>query len=324
MARDRAAIAPGVAARRLSGHVRALYDRAAAGRLAGALVVGFGLVLHGLRDQLMPPIDDYQTAFYVAGTSLLTIGYGDIVATAAPARVAVLLAAASGLTILALVISLAFNLYASFARREVLVLVLDARAGVPPSGVMLLETYGRQRIVDQLSRTFGQYELWTAEMLDSHLAYPILPFFRSSHDGQSWVSALGAVLDAATLLTTVVSDETCRQNEPLRRARAGAEMMYSIGCHALVDLTQVRVFRSRVALAPGGPGIERPEFESACRQLAEAGYPIRELEHAWQEFSERRAEYATRLNLLAGYFASPPTQWIGDRTVLARRHAPHF
>jgi hypothetical protein len=289
-----------------------------------ALIIGFGLILHALHDQLEPRVVDYETAFYLAGTSLLTIGFGDIVATAAPARIAVLLAGAAGLTIVALVIALAFNLYASFARREVLVLVLDSRAGVPPSGVMLLETYGRHRIIDELAATFGQFELWTAEMLDSHLAYPILPFFRSSHDGQSWVGALGAVLDAATLLTTVVSDDSCQHDDVLRKGRASAEMMYSIGCHALIDLTQVRAFRNRFDLTGQGAAIERAEFDTACRQLAVAGYPTLCSDESWQAFVKRRTVYATRLNLLARYFASPPTQWIGDRTILTHLHAAHF
>ncbi|MEX2112476.1 MAG: potassium channel family protein [Pirellulales bacterium] len=288
------------------------------------LLCGFGFILEALADQVRPPVDGFSTAFYVAGTSLLTIGYGDYVPTALPARLVVLLAGSSGLTILALVISLAFNLYSSFGRREVLVLLLDARAGVPPSGVMLLETYGRLGIVPRLAETFDRYELWTAEMLDSHLAYPLLPFFRSSHDGQSWVSALGAVLDAATLLTTTVPQDTCKRDESLCIARASAEMMYSIGCHALVDLTQLPVARLRISFDDTNPGIERAEFETACRQLAEAGYPTEASDATWQAFSERRAVYATRLNLLARFFASPPTQWIGDRTLLVQRHWPHF
>jgi Ion channel len=289
-----------------------------------ALIFGFGLILHALRDQFRPQIVDYETACYVAGTSLLTIGFGDIVATAAPARIAVLLAGAAGLAIVALVIALTFNLYASFARREVLVLVLDSRAGVPPSGVTMLETYGRQRIVDELASTFAQFELWTAEMLDSHLAYPILPYFRSSHDGQSWVSALGAVLDAATLLTTAVPEDADRHTDILRKGRAGAEMIYSIGCHAIVDLTHSQVFRRRLKLTNPGPGIERAEFDAACRQLADVGYPTAISEESWQAFAKHRSVYATRLNLLARYFSSPPSQWIGDRTLLAHRHADHL
>ena len=289
-----------------------------------ALIVGVGLILHALQDQFQPKIVDYETAFYMAGTSLFTIGFGDIVATAGPARIVVLLAGAVGLTIVALVIALTFNLYASFARREVLVLVLDARAGVPPSGVMLLETYGRLGIIDELAPTFAQFELWTAEMLDSHLAYPILPFFRSSHDGQSWVSALGAVLDAATLLTTAVPEDAAQLTDLLRKGRASAEMIYSIGCHAIIDLTHLRVFRKRFRLTGQGPEIERVEFEVACRQLADAGYPTTCNEESWQAFAERRAVYAARLNLLARYFASPPSQWIGDRTVLPHLRADHL
>jgi hypothetical protein len=290
----------------------------------GLLVVGFGLALHALQEQFQPRIDDYETAFYVAGTSLLTIGYGDFVATSGPARAAALLAGAAGLSIVALVIALAFNLYASFARREVLVLMLDARAGVPPSGVMLLETYGRYQIIDELGEMFGRFELWTAEMLDSHLAYPILSYFRSSHDGQSWVSALGAVLDAATLLTTVVPAEAAQNDNRLRSSRASAEMMYSIGCHAIVDLTQHRVLRRRAKLGEEGPGIRRAEFDTACEQLAAAGFPIACGKAHWEAFVARRTVYAWRLNLLARYFASPPTQWIGDRTVLTHLHVAHF
>jgi Ion channel len=288
------------------------------------LILGFGLILHALQDEVKPPIDDYQTAFYLAGTSLFTIGFGDVVATAAPARAVVLLAGAAGLTIVALVIALAFNLYASFARREVLVLVLDSRAGVPPSGVTMLETYGQHRIADELSTTFSHFELWTAEMLDSHLAYPILPFFRSSHDGQSWVSALGAVLDAATLLATAIPENVCKDAEPLRKSRASAEMLYSIGCHALVDLTHFRYFRARLRVSAEGPGIERDEFETACRQLSKAGYPTSCSEASWQAFAKRRTVYAARLNLLARYFATPPTQWIGDRTAVTYLHAGHL
>lgn len=288
------------------------------------LILGFGLILHALEDQIRPRPSDYGSAFYLAGSSLFTIGFGDFVPVGWAARLTTLLAAAAGLAVVALVISLVFNLYASFARREVLVLLLDSRAGVPPSGVTFLETFGRYRIVDQLTSTFASYELWTADMLDSHLAYPILPFFRSSHDGQSWVSALGAVLDAATLLITVVQEEIVDASDAVRKSRAAAEMMYDIGCHALIDLTQLRVPRGFSEATSQEPGIERSEFEAACRRLGEAGYYTICSDESWQAFVRHRAVYAARLNLLASFFASPPTQWIGDRTILTRRHVPHF
>jgi ion channel len=289
-----------------------------------SLIVGFGLVMHALQDQIAPKPADFSSALYFAGASLLTIGYGDIAPVGALARAAALLAGASGLAVVALVISLTFNLYGSFARREIFVLALDSRAGVPPSGVMMLETFGRYKIIDELAPSFARFELWTAEMLDSHLAYPILPFFRSSHDGQSWVSALGAVLDAATLMITAFPADPANDSDALRKSRASAEMMYSVGVHALVDITQL--LRRRLdKQIPELSGIEQAEFETACMRLTAAGYPMIDCAKSWPVFAELRAKYAGRLNLLAGYLAAPPTQWIGDRTVLLDRHiGPHF
>lgn len=289
-----------------------------------ALIFGFGLMLHALEEEIRPRSIGYQTSFYLAGTSLFTLGFADVIPVGPLARIVALVAGASGLAVVALVISLVFNLFASFARREVLVLLLDARAGVPPSGVMLLETFARHDVLDELAPLFARYEIWTAEMLDSHLAFPLLPFFRSSHDGQSWVSALGAVLDAATLLGTTTTRESAGDQGPMRQARAAAAMMYSVGCHALIDLTQMRMPRAALETERGQPGIERSEFEAACQRLNDAGFATDCSEASWLAFSDRRSVYAVRLNMLATFFASPPTQWIGDRSTLTRHHIPHL
>jgi hypothetical protein len=284
------------------------------------LVLGYGLAFHALADQVRPRIEDFGTALYMAGVSFLTLGYGDLVPVGMAARMLSLVAAASGLWLVALVISLAFNLYGSFARREVLVLLLDARAGVPPSGVTMLETFGREEMLSDLPDTFARYEAWTAEMLDSHLAYPLLPFFRSSHDGQSWVSAMGAVLDAATLLMTAVEGHGTNDARTIQKARAAAEMFYSIGCHAVIDLTQFPAARRQLRKLGESPGIERSEFVTACERLTAAGYRIGPPDEAWRAFAEHRSAYAPRLNLLARYFGTPPTQWIGDRSLVAYQH----
>ena len=96
------------------------------------LGVGYGLLLDALRWQLRPAPDDLGTAMYFAGVSLLTLGFGDIVATETPARLITLIAAANGLGLFAMVITLLFTLYGSFQRREVDVVVLQAGAGAPP------------------------------------------------------------------------------------------------------------------------------------------------------------------------------------------------
>ncbi|MBI3840003.1 MAG: hypothetical protein HY288_18940 [Planctomycetia bacterium] len=72
----------------------------------------------------------------------------------------------------------------------------------------------------------------------------------------------------------------------------------------------------------GNAGFEPPWHREL---FAAAGYPAIDWARSWPAFAEHRAKYASRLNLLASYLATPPTQWIGDRTILLDRHAgDHF
>ena len=270
------------------------------------LMVGYGLVLYALRDEAHPALVDVWTAIYFAGTSLLTIGFGDVVVTSALGRAVAVMAGASGLVVVALTITFVFSLYAFFQRRELLVTTLDQRAGgAPPSGVALLETHGTLGMTGDLARIFADWEIWAAEVLDSHLAYPLLGFFRSSHDNESWVSALGAMLDAATLCETTVEGVVAGQAAMLRRA----------GSHLVEDVTAY--FRME---HEHGAGVERVEFDAARERLRAAGYRLKDAEPAWRDFNSLRAQYAGDLNSMARFWAVPPAQWIGDRSPMP--HAP--
>jgi len=262
------------------------------------LLVGFGLLVLALRDQIRPAPANLGEAIYAAGTALLTIGFGDYVPIGIAARVIALIAAGTGLGIVALVITYLFSLYTAFQRREVLVVTLDSRAGAPPSGVALLETYARLDLVDELPDLFASWEVWAAEVLDNHVAYPILGYFRSSHDNESWVGSVGAVLDAATLVATTV------EGVP----RGHAELMAAMGEHLVEDVGNAFGFRGEP-----GAGIARAEFDEARARLAAAGYALGDADRAWSDFTARRSHYAAQLNLLAELWVSPPSQWIGDR-----------
>ena len=264
------------------------------------LIVAFGLLMHALAAQVRPPLPDVGSALYFAAISLLTIGYGDFVPVDGAARLVAVAAGGVGLGIVALTITYLFSLYGNFQRRELLVLTLDARAGAPPSGVVLLETCARYHAEDELRRVFTDWERWSAAVLESHLAFPILLFFRSTHDHESWVSAIGAVLDASTLVLTTVEGGPS----------GAAWVMHGIGVHLVEDVA--RFFRSD---PPGTAGVERAEFDEARRRLAAAGYALTvDADGSWIEFERRRSAYASRLNALARYLAVPPAQWIGDRS----------
>jgi hypothetical protein len=242
---------------------------------------------------------------YFAGTSFLTIGYGDITAGSGLARLVSLCAGASGLSVVAVVTAFLFSVFGAFQRREVFVVLLGARAGAPPTGVGLLTIHAYAGIRGDLPNFFQQAQAWTAEVLESHLAYPILSFFRSSHDYESWVATLGALLDASTLLLTTLNEGMQGQ----------AGIMYEVGRHLTHDL--VNYF----GLTHGSEvGVEYSEFLSARERLAAAGFKLREQQTAWRSFSELRSTYASGLNAMALFWHTPPVQWVGDRSLIRADH----
>ncbi|HKW45381.1 MAG TPA: potassium channel family protein [Candidatus Eremiobacteraceae bacterium] len=266
-----------------------------------SLIVGFALVLFGLHDQVRPALTTFGDAMYFAGTSFITIGFGDFVGTTMASRLLSLAAGATGLGTTAVVLTYVFLMFGAYQRREVRVTMVDVRAGAPPSGVAFLVTHAELDIRSSMPATFVDIQAWAAEIMDTHLAYPMLFYFRSSHDHASWVAALGAVLDAATLLVTAVSDEPTGQ----------ASLLVDAGTHAMHDIADY--FGMPIS---GGAGVERSEFVDARARLGGAGYALRDEEASWNAFCSFRSRYAESLNSIARYWAIPPTQWIGDRSSL--------
>ena len=282
------------------------------------LLLGYGLILDSLRNEIRPDPPGLPGSIYFAATSMLTIGYGDFVATQAPARVVSVTAGATGLGLFALVITFLYSLTIAFQRRETVVVTLEAAAGAPPSGVTLLETYGLAGITEDLDRSFERWQEWAAEILDSHLGYPPLAYFRSSHDNDSWIGSLGAIMDAATLILTTLQEGPATPGEGeavvLRSVKGWAKLARSVGGHCIEDM--VLYFQ----LQDGHEvGVEEDEFRAARARLARAGYRLRPEEESWEAFRRVRSEYAMRINALATYWASPPAQWIGDRSPLRYR-----
>ncbi len=273
-----------------------------------ALILGIGLIEFGLRDQLSPVPQDLGTAIYFAAATVLTLG-GDIAATGPLARLVVGLGAASGLGVVALVVTFLFSLYASYQRRELRVVTLQAAAGAPPSAVALLETYAHLGLVGRLPELFVDWESWAAEVLDSHVAYPLLGFFRSSHDNLSWISSLGTVLDAASLVLTTIEGVPTGEAELLRR----------VGSHLAEDISNLG-YRAGSAgrrdPTGGASGLDRGAFDAAWTRLEEAGYRLVPADRAWPAFEAVRAEYASRLEAMASYWATRSTSWLGTQQAL--------
>ncbi len=279
------------------------------------LLCGWGLVFFGMRDQLRPAGLHFADTFYYAGSSLLTIGYGDIVAQTTLARVFSLMAAASGLAVVAVVISFLFAIFGAFQTREQFVVTLGARAGVPPSGVGLLEVLAHANLRTDLAAVLREGQSWAAVVMETHLAYPILIYFRSSHDYQSWVSTLGMLLDASALVISTLDPADMQDVQ----SKGQAHVMFELGRHLTHDFAQYFAFMER---SPGlSPGVERQEFSAALERLRAAGYKLLDEQVAWSGFLALRSSYGAHLNALARWLEIPPVQWIGDRSLISPR--PH-
>lgn len=201
------------------------------------LIVGFGMFYFALGTpftdvmgvQTAAGLSKVRTALYVSGTTLFTLGLGDVVPHSMAARTLIICESGVGLGFVALVIGYLPVLYQAFSRREVNIALLDARAGSPPTATELLRRHGFEGGEVALTELLVEWERWSAEILESHISYPLLCFYRSQHDSQSWLSALVAILDTCSLLISVLEGPSSRQ----------AQLTFVMARHALIDLGNV-------------------------------------------------------------------------------------
>jgi hypothetical protein len=271
---------------------------------AAVAVLGYGLIIDGVADQFRPSPQDLATSIYVSATTLVPLSYGDFVPEGGLARAAIIAESATGVGIAALVITLLFSLYESFRAREELVVSLDAMAGAPPSGLQILETAAKHGMRPELKEMFDEWRRWAAMVLESHLAYPLLVYFRSSHDNEAWINSFGAVMDAAILIISTVDDDS----------EGPARLMVRIGNHLVEDMSWVFGLKG-----PTDGIVERAEYEVAVERLVKAGYRVRDTEAGWKQFAELRSHYASPLNQMAHWLVIPPAEWIGDRSYIPHR-----
>jgi Ion channel len=205
---------------------------------AGGLILGFAMVQWAFGHLMGEPwsVQSFRTQLYLSGTSFFTLGLGDVTPHTAFARVVTVAEAGMGFAFLAVVISYLPVLYGAFSRREANIALLDARAGSPPTAAELLRRHVRQQNLEALDQYLRAWESWAAELMESHLSYPVLCYFRSQHNNQSWVSALATILDACALLIAHTEGAL----------RWQAELTFAICRHALVDLAQAVVVPPRL------------------------------------------------------------------------------
>jgi hypothetical protein len=267
-----------------------------------SMVIGFGLIHYGDTERLNGAIfpSRFGNALYLSGTTLFTLGLGDITPASPLGRFVTVLEGGVGFGFLALVIGYLPVLYQSFSRREVTISLLDARAGSPPTAFELFRrnTGPATCDFDALTEVLAHWETWSAELMESHLSYPVLAYFRSQHDNQSWIGSLTAILDVCALAMSGM-EGICQYQ---------AKMTFAIARHALVDLSQVFV------AAPdkdGADGRLSPEDLTAIRrQLSTSGFRLAEDTAANAELTRLRGLYEPYAMSLARHLALDLPPWI--------------
>jgi hypothetical protein len=198
---------------------------------AMALIFGFACVQYGLGEHVSFGNEriTFGKVLYLSGETFFTLGYGDITPNNAAARALAVFEAGMGFAFLGVVVGYLPVIYNSFASREVEIALLDSRAGSPPSATEFLGRLGccpDQKVLDEI---FRDWERWCADLLSSHISYPVLLYFRSQHPNQSWLSALTLMLDVTSLVMNGV--EGIHQDQ--------AKLTFAMARHCAVDLAQI-------------------------------------------------------------------------------------
>ena len=269
---------------------------------AGSMVVGFALIFYSLGS----PFNDaaqgpgLRSDLYVSGTTIFTLGLGDVTPRSAWARELIILEAGTGLGFLAVVMGYFPVLYGAFSRREVSISLLDARAGSPPTAAELMRRHSYEGGESALALLLVEWERWSAELLESHISYPLLCYFRSQHNNQSWISALTAVLDTTALLIADVQGNEARQ----------AQLTFAMARHAIVDLAQIFSLPP-VKVDPDRLSLDR--YEQLYDLLCKSGVSVCRDGHSYERLRDIRALYEGYAEALAGYLRMPLPPWIADQ-----------
>ncbi|MCU1492922.1 MAG: hypothetical protein JWO62_686 [Acidimicrobiaceae bacterium] len=267
------------------------------------LAVFLAAFVAGAALQLVPWTVSFPTAFSQAAGSVFVVGLiGDVGPTNNMIRV---LAAATGAVTIALQIGYLPAIYQSYASREALVARMESRAGTPAWGPEVLIRHLLVNALDAIDDFYRDWEVWAADVAESHGTHPVLVAFRSAEVGYSWVLSLLAVLDAAALQLAL-----CPSTAP-----SSARMCLRMGFSALRRIaTTLRWPYDRDPLPEGPIELDYADFASAVAQLVEAGLPVeRTAEEAWPHFRGWRVNYESIAYRLADYLVAPHAPWSGER-----------
>lgn len=248
-------------------------------------------------------------AFKVSGSSLLTLGFSNV--DGFLPSVLAFTEAMIGLVLIALLIAYLPTIYSAFSQREAAVAMLEIRAGSPPSAVEMFSRIVRIQRVGELHNLWVEWERWFVSLEETHTSLAALNFFRSPQHDRSWVTAAGAILDAAAFAASTLDFPRDAQTD--LTIRAGY-----IALRRICDFFQIPYNPTPSADDP--ISIRREEFDEACDEMARSGVPLKaDRDKAWRDWSGWRVNYDVPLLALAALMMVPYAPWSSDRGLVTER-----
>jgi hypothetical protein len=216
--------------------------------------------------------------------------------TAPLGRALAVLESGLGFGFLAMIIGYHPVLTQSFSRREIVISLLDARAGSPPSASEMLQRCGPNSF-EHLNAEFRVWEVWAAELLENCLSFPMLAYYRSQHDNQSWLAALTVMLDTCAVI--ICGSERPRQLQ--------SRLTFAIARHAAVDM--MLIFKIKpVELETDR--LDSSGFEELKSLFTAAGITVFDPQNAELRLRELRKMYEPFVNALSQYFLLPLPEFV--------------
>jgi hypothetical protein len=263
---------------------------------AAAIIFGFALLYSSCakQDSTHPT---FETCLYLSGTTMFTLGLGDVIPHTWPERFMVVCESGIGFGFLALVLSYLPVIYQAFSRREVNIVLLDARAGSPPTAGELLRRHAGTRGAEALEKLLYDWEHSSADILESHVSYPSVCYFRSQHTNESWLASLTAILDTCSFLLAFVESTASRQ----------ARLTFAMCRHTVVDLAQLF---NEPPSAHESDRLPTPELARLRAAVTKAGFQVRDDEASYKKLADLRAMYEPFILALSRFLYMEVPPWI--------------
>ncbi len=267
---------------------------------AAAIISGFGLLYYAASVR-SGVFHNLGTAFYLSGTTMFTLGLGDVVPRTSIQRALAVIESGLGFGFLALVLSYLPVIYQAFSRREVNIVLLDARAGSPPTAAELLRRHVGPEGARDLEQLLHDWERAAADIMESHISYPAVCYFRSQHNNESWLGALVAILDTCMILLANYDGAVARQ----------ARLTFAICRHTVVDLAQVFYAPPRLT----SNRLPSAELDRLRTALAATDYRLRDTDESNAKMQKLRDMYEPSVQSLSRRLAIDVPPFILPREI---------